>query len=263
MAENTEGRHGGVPVLDERALEALLLELELAADPWDGVTRIYDPEGNERDADWLEAWYGGVMPGIVRADAGASVGSVAPSAQTAADVAGAGLVMRCTELRTKDGEATQVVFTRDADNRPLTGIAVGRWWDSAPGLPLFPEDCLASRPYEIGVWGITDGDLADVGFGMGSGDFPPGSSAVWVIHCEAPSDVVTKLGWAIGENHRVVWPVYRLVAVDDEPEPEPEDGGDYAEIVEAIDRLGSGLVAELSELREQLGLGWLVEVGRG
>ncbi|NIP95098.1 MAG: hypothetical protein GWO24_17275, partial [Akkermansiaceae bacterium] len=131
-------------------------------DPWDGVTRVYDPAGNERDLAWLGEWFG-VEPEITRAE----------------PVEGAPYVVRCTELRTKDGEATQVVFTRDLDNRPFPGFGVVRWWSTAPGLQSFPSDCVASRWHDNGVIGITDGPLADVGFGMGAGDCPPGWSAVW------------------------------------------------------------------------------------
>ena len=203
----------------ERVLRVVLRQAQdagmtAAGDEWDGVTRIYDPEGVERDGVWLGEWFG-VDVQLRRADA----------------EAGERYVVRCTELRTKDGEATQVVFLRDVENQPLTGGGVVRWWPGAPGMDPWPGDCVASRYYGNGVIGVTDGPLGDVGFGMGGGDCPPGSSAVWVAHCEGRSDLVEKLGWGVGENHRVVWPVFQVMEVGEDPEP-PVPGDD--ELVEAV-----------------------------
>ena len=204
---------------------------------WDGITRVYDPEGNERDADWLEEWFGGEVA-IVRAE----------------PEPGDKWVWRCVAIRTKDGEATQVVFTEGLDGDPLAGVPVARWWSTAPKLPGFPEDCIASRWYELGVYGFTDGDLGDVGFGMGSGDFPPGSSAVWVLDCVARGDLVGGLGWGIGANHRVAWPVMRIMAVEEEPEEPEEDG-----LVEAV----LAVASEVALLRMVLERGWVVKALEG
>ncbi len=204
---------------------------------WDGVTRIYDPAGVERDGAWLAEWFG-VDVELTRVEPGE----------------GDRYVVRCTELRTKDGEATQVVFLRDVEGQPLTGGGVVRWWPGAPGLEDWPGDCVASRWFEQGVIGVTDGPLADVGFGMGSGDCPPGSSAVWVVHCEGKSDLVNRLGWGVGENHRVVWPVFQVMEVGDDPEP-PPPGDD--ELVEAV----LAVAYEVAKVRGVLEKGWVVGPG--
>lgn len=210
------------------------LSLQVEAGEWDGVTRVYDPAGVERSFDWLVDWFG-IRPEVVRAE----------------PIDGVPYVMRCTELRTKDGEATQVVFTRGLNDEPFPGVGVVRWWSTAPGLVAFPDDCAASRWHDNGVIGITDGVLADVGFGMGGGDCPPGYSAVWPLHCEGPGDMVDKLGWGVGENHRVVWPVFRVIEAGTDPEPGPEPTDDVAEAVLAV-------AYEIAKLREDLGKGWVV-----
>jgi len=154
--------------------------------------RIYDKNGVERDAAWLQQQFGAV------------------------DVVPGDGPWRCVELREQEGPATIVVTVKDRNGKGVNRALVARWWPDSK-LPGLPSE-LASW-HEQGVYGETNVN-GDIGFGMGGGDYywPPsgGASEVWMDY---DSDLVRGLGMIGGTNHRHLNVVFQDVG--DEPPPVP------------------------------------------
>lgn len=159
-------------------------------------------------------------------------------------------VIRVQAIFARDWGATQLVQIVDA-NGGAEGIAVARWWPDAPGLDPFPPDCFATRWKDRAVHGWTDAN-GHVGFGMGSGDCPPGHSGVFPIHCQAPADYVGNLGWAPGDAHKTAFVVFALTDEDDPPPPPPPPDPDQrfallADYFEAVGKMSTSLGEQLRE----------------
>jgi len=149
------------------------------------------------------------------------------------------------ELRVTEGPCTQIVRVVDEGGNPIEGVAVGRWWSTAPMLPTLPPDCYATYLHERGVIGLT-GANGDVGFGMGQGD-APGTSDVWVIHCDAPSGAVLGLGWKFGTNHQAIIVTFQVLPLHITPPPPPGECP-----VEEIEAELAKIDGTVSVLREML-----------
>jgi hypothetical protein len=182
----------------------------------------YDEAGKVIPKEQLEAWFGhAVHIERCRVDAEAPY------------------IARVVSLRCRDTGAVQLVRLVDPGGLPIQKAAIARWWPDAPRIDPYPPDCQASRWRDRAVIGWTNADGLH-GFGMGGGDCPPGSSAVWVLHCDAPSDWVAGLGWSPGREHKVVEVTYALYPVDDQPQPQPPPDPENPDL--------SGLLTDLEEI---------------
>jgi len=161
---------------------------------------IIGPNGESWTLDQLSAWFG------------AELDILEPAPHD-----GAAYVVEVAELRCVSGPCTQIVRVENENGDPVSSVAVARWWQDAPLLPNLPPDCHATYVFANAVIGLTN-DGGDVGFGMGGGDMP-GSSAVWVIHCDAPSGGVIGLGWKPFTNHDAIAVTFRIVPAYTPPEP--------------------------------------------
>jgi len=164
---------------------------------------FYDEANNPITRQQFETWFGGALD-IRTCDP-------LPGLKT----------LRLAAVCARDWGAVQLVTLLDDTGAPLINAAVGRWWPDAPQLDPFPPDCMATRWKDRAVVGWTDLN-GNVGFGMGKGDCPPGSSACWPIHCKAPADFCGGLGWSPGREHKTAALVFVLVD-DEEPPPPPDD----------------------------------------
>ena len=171
--------------------------------------RIFDGDGKERDAAWLEARFG---PVNVRS-------STAESAY------------RLVELRESIGPAVYVVKVVDEFGDPLDEEIVARHWPyrkENPELPELPPNEWFAR----GVYGPTNAN-GDIGFGSGGGDYydptgtnpkvgSVGASSFWVL--EFPSDCIENCGTLAGTEHSHLDMVFRWVEGDVPPDPpDPPD----------------------------------------
>lgn len=132
--------------------------------------KIYDLNGNERDAAWLQAEFGAVE--VVRAPEGPA--------------------WRVTELREADGYAAILV-------RGTQGLRVARWWPD-PSLSDLPTDLATWKGQ--GVWATVKPE-GHCDFGMGPGDyyFAPNGGASW-YWVQGASDCCQGWGMLAGTNHR-------------------------------------------------------------
>jgi hypothetical protein len=171
--------------------------------------KIFDHEGTERDAAWLEARFGAVN---VRS-------STADSA------------FRVHELRESIGPAVYVVVVLDEHGARMDGELVARHWpyrEENHELPPLPENEWFTR----GVYGPTEG--GDIGFGSGGGDYydptgqmevrgvplgTVGASSFWVL--EWPSDCIEGIGTLGGTNHAHLDMVFQWVEGSEPPPPPP------------------------------------------
>ena len=185
---------------------------------------VRDLNGQRRDLAWL-ASYWGVPLDIQRADPHPACPHL----------------FRLTEIAIRQGPAVQIVACLQADGSPYHRTAVARWWQDAPALPPYPDDCHATRWKPNAVIGWTDA-AGVVGFGMGGGD-RPGSSGVWPLHCEAPGDWVGNLGMHAERNHETLALTFQLMPANEPPPepPEPPASGDLAAIAQAIHALNATL----------------------
>lgn len=167
------------------------------------LPRFYDVGNREITQSAFESWFGGELD-IRYCDPNPNV---------------VDWVCRITGIYARDWGAVQLVRVLNEHGAPLERVAVGRWWPDAPGLDPFPPDCFATRWKDRAIIGWTN-EEGNVGFGMGSGDTPPGSSGCWVIHCQAPSDWVGGLGWSPGVEHKCAVLEFKIGPVNDLP-PEP------------------------------------------
>lgn len=197
--------------MSEELQRAMMRPLDGGGIEFEDYPIVLGPDGRQHDRAWLAAWFGVDVP-VTRA---------VEDPRTP-------YIVVCTELRCHDGPATQMVTVHGLDGGPLPNAAVARWWADAPELDPFPPDCEASRWRERAIIGWTKED-GTVGFGMGPGD-KPGSSAVWVLHCDAPCDLVDKLGWAPGVAHKIIEAVFEVFETDEEPPQPPAD--DWREVLE-------------------------------
>lgn len=184
---------------------------------------VVGPDGKPWTLEALSAWWG------------AEIGVIEP-----AEDPRAGHVARVVELRVLDGPATQIVRVMDDRGFPVPGVGVARWWADAPVLPPLPPDCEATYLYDRAVVGST-GASGDVGFGMGRGDLP-GSSAVWVVHCDAPSGGVVGLGWKPAQQHATIIVTLRIESTTAPPPPEPPGECPVDEVLTAMDQIESHVV---------------------
>jgi len=169
--------------------------------------KIYDFEGNERDAAWLQGRYGAVT---VRGFAGDSG-------------------FRVVELRECIGPAVYVVKVLDEFGQPIDEMEVARHWPD-PTLPLLPPNPW----YDRGVYGPTNAE-GDIGFGSGGGDYydptgqmhdrqgnplgTVGASSFFVLGWD--SDCVDGIGTLGGTEHAHLDMVFRWVEGDEPEPPEP------------------------------------------
>jgi hypothetical protein len=206
--------------MQKRLLNALTMDLSILDEI--PAVECFDEAGNHITKQQLEAWFGHTVD-IQRA----TVDLEAP------------YIARVIRLQARDTGAVQLVRLVDPGGLAIRKAAIARWWPDAPGLDPYPEDCQASRWRDNAVTGWTNDDGL-IGFGMGGGDCPPGSSAVWVLHCDAPSDWVAGLGWAPGKEHKVVEITFGLYPVDDQPGPQPPPNPEDPDL--------SGLLTDLEEI---------------
>jgi hypothetical protein len=159
----------------------------------------------------------------------------------------AGFYARIVELKVSDGPATQLVRVVDEAEEPVAGVTICRWWQDAPALPEFPADCLATRYKDRAVHGETKAN-GEVGFGMGGGDMP-GSSGIWLAHCDCPAGWVGGLGWKPAVAHATLVVTFQVLPAEvpppEPPTPEPPEG----EVVELLQAIWSKLDQIYQNLR--------------
>lgn len=161
-------------------------------------------------------------------------------------------VIRLVAVYARDWGAVQLVQIIDA-NGPVTGVTVARWWPDAPLLDPFPPDCSATRWRDRAVHGLTN-EEGHIGFGMGSGDCPPGFSGIFPIHCQAPADWCGGLGWAPGVEHKTAYLIFAITEETDDPPPEPvpdpEPDQRFALLADYLDAVGQMSTSLANQLRE-------------
>jgi hypothetical protein len=172
--------------------------------------RVYDWQGNERDAGYLKGRYGNL---VIHA---------APP--------GEGPVYRVSALREKvNTAATLVVRVTSREGTPLEGVQVAWYWPDAPSDPhAGPQGGLPpqTRPQRA-VSGFTNIN-GDTGFGMGTGAyyFPSegqiGPHATWVHGQMTRSDVVLGLGMLGATNHDHFDVEFAQVFGEEPPPPPPD-----------------------------------------
>ena len=223
--------------MQKRLLNALNLNLT-ALDEVPAVV-CYDEAGNIIPKSRLEAWFSRPIE-IQRCQAHPEAPYIA----------------RVVSLQARDTGAVQLVRLVDPGGLPIRNAAIARWWPDAPGLDPYPEDCQASRWRDNAVVGWTNADGL-IGFGMGGGDCPPGSSAVWALHCDAPSDWIGGLGWAPGREHKVIEVTFGLYPVDDQPGPQPPpdpENPDLAGLLTDLEEIGALALASHAFARGAISL---------
>jgi hypothetical protein len=188
---------------------------------------VFDVEGKQKDLAWLDTYWG--VPVDIRRAA----------LDSACDQ-----VIRVTRIDVRQGPATQMVKVVSGAGAPLPQVAVARWWQDAPNIFPYPADCHATRWRQNGDIGWTN-ENGDVGYGVGQGD-KPGSSGLWPIHCDAPSDGVFGLGMRAERNHELLAITFALLPVGEpvpgpDPEPPPADVAD--EIRAHLTTIGHALIA--------------------
>jgi hypothetical protein len=221
--------------MQKRVLDAITMNLS-ALDEVPAVV-CYDEAGKVITKAQLETWFGGAVH-IERA----SVHKDAP------------YIARVIRLQARDTGAVQLVRLVNPGGLAITRAAIARWWPDAPGLDPYPDDCYASRWRDRAVIGWTNTEGL-IGFGMGGGDKPPGSSAVWALHCDAPSDWVGGLGWSPGREHKVVEVTFGLYPVDDQPGPQPAPGDpDLCGLLTDLEEIGALALANHAFARGAISL---------
>lgn len=162
---------------------------------------IFDADGQERDAAWLESRYGAVNVRTSTAESG----------------------FRAVELRESIGPAVYVVKVLDEFGDPMDQEIVARHWpyrEENYELETLPENEWFTR----GVYGPTNAN-GDIGFGTGGGDYyhpengQQGATSLWVL--EYPSDCVEGIGTLGGTEHAHLDVTFAWVEGDEEPPPPP------------------------------------------
>ena len=177
--------------------------------------KIYDVNGAEKSAAWLQSVFGNVEV-------------------HSADTSDGNPVFRLVELREVIGPASVVIAVKDQQGQPMKDVPVIRYWPGAPDLPNWepPPERWKSR----GVVGKT-GNGGDVGFGMGTGDYywperEQGASGIFLGKPSTHTDFVMGLGMIAATDHQHLNMTFQLMDADDPgpgptPSPPPEEEGDY------------------------------------
>lgn len=139
------------------------------------------------------------------------------------------LVWKLTAFYLRTGIASFIAKFLDANENPVSGIAVVHSWPGAPGLP--GGDIVPNYSGGTGVVGFTNAS-GDAGFPYSHGMLYSGTKPfsgiglVWPLvptHLPEPkyADCAKGLGWFGGTDHLTVNPVFQLMRKSDDPGPGP------------------------------------------